>query len=84
MVGEPVTDALFFAKLSPDERRIAINQSVQGNMDLWLLDFGRGGKTRLRFDPSFDAGPVRSPDGKWIAFVTRLKSVFDVYMKADP
>ena len=84
VVGEPVTDALFFAKLSPDERRIAINQSVQGNMDLWLFDFGRGGKTRLTFDPSFDAGPVGSPDGKWIAFVTRLKSVFDVYMKADP
>ena len=59
VVGEPVTDALFFAKLSPDERRIAINQSVQGSMDLWLLDFGRGGKTRLTFDPSRNSTSLR-------------------------
>ena len=59
VVGEPVTDALFFAKLSPDERRIAINQSVQGNMDLWLFDFGRGGKTRLTFDPSRNSTSLR-------------------------
>ena len=54
VVGEPVTDALFFAKLSPDERRIAINQSVQGNMDLWLFDFGRGWQ-----DPSHIRSIVR-------------------------
>ncbi len=81
--GEPVTDAMFFGELSPDESRIVINQSVQGNMDLWLLDTGGNGKTRLTFDPAVDMLPLWSPDGKRIAFATLRKGAYNLYLKAS-
>ena len=74
---------MFFGALSPDERRIVINQSVQGNMDLWLLDTGGNGKTRLTFDPAVDMLPLWSPDGKRIAFATLRKGAYNLYLKAS-
>jgi serine/threonine protein kinase len=80
----PVTDTQFYAELSPDERRIAISETVQGNMDLWLLEVGRSGKARLTFDPARDQGPIWSPDEKWIAFSSNRRGLFDLYlMKAS-
>ena len=40
---------------------MAVNRTVQGNSDIWLLDGTRA--SRLTFDAARDAWPVWSPDG---------------------
>ena len=66
--------------LSPDGRRAAIQQQVQGNVDIWILDAARA--TRLTFDPSVERVPVWSPDGSRIVFSSNRKGHRDLYMKA--
>jgi len=54
--------------LSPDGRRVALNRTVQGNFDIWLLETRRGLLTRLTVDPRFEWAAVWSPDSRRIAF----------------
>ena len=55
--------------LSPDETRAAgRDAAVNGNGDIWLLDFARGAPTRLTFRQSAGRYPVWSPDGTRIVF----------------
>jgi Tol biopolymer transport system component len=65
-IGESDTDALQGPRLSPDGHRAAVNRTVQGNTDIWLLDATR--TTRATFDPSPDTFPLWSPDGSRIVF----------------
>ncbi|MBM3769989.1 MAG: hypothetical protein FJW27_01625 [Acidimicrobiia bacterium] len=53
--------------LSPDGRLVAMGRTVDGNLDIWLLD-ARGGTIRLTSAPAIDNSPVWSPDGRRIAF----------------
>jgi len=55
---------------------------VQGNRDVWLIDFVRGGMTRLTSNAAADGYPVWFPDGNQIAFETNRKGDFDIYVKA--
>ncbi len=57
-------------RLSPDERRVAVDQiNPDGrNIDIWIHEPARGGTTRLTFDPSSHQVPIWSPDGKQILF----------------
>jgi dipeptidyl aminopeptidase/acylaminoacyl peptidase len=61
-MGAPDERGLSSPRLSPDGRRVAVNRSVQGNADIWLLDGAR--TSRLTFDPALDGFPVWSPDGR--------------------
>jgi Tol biopolymer transport system component len=65
-LGPPDENNLLFPRLSPDGRRVAVNRTVQGNGDIWLLDGVR--TTRFTFDPSIDRNPTWSPDGRRIVF----------------
>jgi len=58
-----------FARLSPDETRVAVAISDQEN-DVWIHDLGRGTLTRLTSDPNTDNNPVWSPDGKRVFFAS--------------
>jgi dipeptidyl aminopeptidase/acylaminoacyl peptidase len=68
-LGEPV--------LSPDGRMVALpvtHYEVAENKaltDLWLIPAAGGAARQLTSDPGPDSQPTFSPDGKWIAFVSR-------------
>jgi Tol biopolymer transport system component len=68
-------------ELSLDGRRVALRHTVQNNSDVYLLD--SVGPTRFTFDPSDHRYPVWSPDGKWIAFSSNRKGVYDLYKKSS-
>ncbi len=71
------------ARLSPDGRRVATDQTdTDGrNIDIWIHEPARGATTRLTFDPSLDQAPVWSPDGKQILFSWNRKLGFHLYLK---
>jgi eukaryotic-like serine/threonine-protein kinase len=56
-------------QISPLGDRIALDIDT-GTSDIWVLDIGRGVRTRLTFGPVQNTYPIWSPDGKWIAYVS--------------
>ena len=80
-VGDPDSAGPRDPSMSPDGRRLAMHRTVNGNLDLWTLDLGRGVLSRLRSDAAADGTPVWSPDGSRIAFNSNRKGVFDLYQK---
>jgi serine/threonine protein kinase/Tol biopolymer transport system component len=70
-------------RLSPDGRRIAVDQTNPDgrNVDLWILEPDRVAATRLTFDPSGHQAPIWSPDGKQVMFSWNLKLGAQIYLK---
>jgi eukaryotic-like serine/threonine-protein kinase len=66
-------------QLSPDGRRVAVHRTVQGSVDIWLLDSTRA--TRFTLDASIDRFPIWSSDGSRIVFQSNRKGTFDLYQK---
>jgi eukaryotic-like serine/threonine-protein kinase len=66
-VGDPIAAALN-PSLSPDGRRLALQRTLNGNTDIWLLEMDRGVLTRFTSDPAIDVTPRWFPDGQHIAF----------------
>jgi Tol biopolymer transport system component len=58
-------------RLSPDGRRLALDQNIGGNTDIWVIDLDRGIPNRLTTDPAVDEYPRFSPDGNQIVFTSR-------------
>jgi Tol biopolymer transport system component len=54
--------------LSPNGQWLALQRTVNENIDLWLIDLRRDTPTRLTDNPGIDSLPVWSPDGNRIAF----------------
>jgi serine/threonine-protein kinase len=54
--------------LSPDGGRAAVSINEAGNRDIWLMDLGRGTKTRLTFSKAYENQGTWFPDGSAIAF----------------
>jgi Tol biopolymer transport system component len=71
---------LQWAGLSPQGDRAAL-QIDMGQNDIWVLDLARGVRTRLTFGPIANVGPVWSPDGKWIAYISARENGFNIYRK---
>jgi Tol biopolymer transport system component len=59
-------------RVSPDGRRVALNLTSQGNVDIWVLEDDR--TSRLTSDASRDDHPVWSPDGSRVVYF-RLRGV---------
>ena len=68
-------------ELSPDGKRVAVQRTVNGNLDIWLINTVRGMPTRFTFDPAFDQRPVWSPDGSRVAFDSNRQRIFNLYWK---
>jgi serine/threonine protein kinase/Tol biopolymer transport system component len=67
--------------LSPDGTRAALTIGDGRQLDIWLLDVARGVPTRFTDDPSNDAYPVWSPDGKRLVFGSLRDGPGDLYQK---
>ena len=81
-VGTPDDAALTSVALSPNGRRVAVNRSVRGNADVWILDVDRGVPTRFTFDPALDNNPIWSPDASRIVFRSNRSGPFDLYERS--
>jgi Tol biopolymer transport system component len=73
-VGEPADDLDGYPELSPDGRRVAVDRTVQGNSDVWLIDLARGGVTRFTFEAAIDGRPIWAPDGTQVLFSSNRRS----------
>jgi len=77
--GTPDESNLRDPRIAPDGRRVAVQRTVQGNTDLWLLDGARA--TRLTFDAGVDRFLVWSPDSRRVVFDSNRTGVRDLYQK---
>jgi Tol biopolymer transport system component len=69
---------------SPDGRRIAFHQQVDGNMDIYVVNADGTALTRLTTHPATDVQPAWSPDGTRIAFKSLRHPHGDLFvMDAD-
>jgi Tol biopolymer transport system component len=67
--------------ISPDGRRAALWQLIDGNGDIWLLDLVRNVLSRFTSDPALDSEPVWSSNGRRIIFASNRKGTYDLYTK---
>jgi serine/threonine protein kinase len=82
-IGPPDT-GLNVVELSPDGKRVAVNRTVSGNTDIWLIDASRGVPSRFTYnatDNATNGSPVWAPKGDRIAFASSQKGVLNLYWK---
>jgi Tol biopolymer transport system component len=80
-VGQLDENGMANPELAPDDQRVAVNHTVQGNIDLWLIDVNRGVSSRFTFDPSIDSAALWSPDGNRVVFRSTRKGTYDLFEK---
>ena len=68
-------------ELSPDGKRVAVQRTVNGNMDVWLIDVARGVPMRFTYDAGLDLQPLWSPDGSRVVFQSNRSGVGNLYWK---
>jgi serine/threonine-protein kinase len=72
----PLPDRAYFAlRLSPDERRVALDIRDQES-DIWVWDLIGQTLTRLTIDSGLDSFPVWTRDGKRIAYSRQSDGLF--------
>jgi len=54
--------------ISPDGQIIAFASNRTGYWDIYLMDLGSGGITRLTDTLEFDGAPAWSPDSQWLVY----------------
>jgi serine/threonine protein kinase len=68
-------------RLSPDGNRLAVSVQRGSNWDVWVYDLERDVATRVTFGEAYDADPVWSPDGRWIAYEGEIDGVDGIFRK---
>ena len=67
-------------ELSPGFDLVAVEcWDASGGRDIWVYDLARDAATRLTTDPSDDADPLWTPDGKTIVFASSRRGTVDVF-----
>ena len=67
--------------ISPDGRYVAIDRTIEGNRDVWIMDLIRGGTARFTTHSAIDGYPVWSPDGTRLVFHSQRNGTFDIWTK---
>jgi dipeptidyl aminopeptidase/acylaminoacyl peptidase len=80
-IGSPDENAIANPELALDGQRIALQRTVQGNNDVWLLEADRGVPNRFTFDASLDSSPILSPDGSQLVFRSTRNGSYDLFQK---
>jgi serine/threonine protein kinase/Tol biopolymer transport system component len=80
-IGPPDENAPANVSLAPGGQTVAVNRGVQGNMDVWVMDVGRGVESRFTFDTSVDFKSVWSPDGSQVIFQSNRNGAYDLFQK---
>ncbi len=70
---------LLFGGRSPDDRRMVIDASVDGNSDLYVVTVDSGHAVRLTTEPSMDALPQWSADSRAIYFTSDRSGRFKIW-----
>jgi Tol biopolymer transport system component len=70
-----------FPRLSPDGVKLAVTIIEGTNTDIWVYDLARDTQTRFTFEASFDASPVWTPDGRWLAYRSTGAGADNLYWK---
>jgi Tol biopolymer transport system component len=81
-VGPVDDNALANPELSPDNRYVAVDRTVRGKRDVWLIDIARNMLSRFTLDSNSDTDPVWSPDGRRIVFSSNRNGHGDLFEKA--
>jgi Tol biopolymer transport system component len=81
-VGSPDETGQSGVELAPNGRQVAVSRTVQGNLDVWLLDTGRDASDRFTFDPGLDGNPLWSWDGTRILFTSTRNGNPQLFEKA--
>ena len=69
--------------LSPDGHRVALARTVDGNLDLWLLNLERSGvMSRLTFDPANEGWVLWSRDNLHFAFASNRNGPLHIFQKS--
>jgi Tol biopolymer transport system component len=74
-------DAHEFPELGADDQRVAVESTVEGNTDVWLVDARNGVADRFTLDPNSDGAPVWAPDGSNVVFRSNRNGSFDLFEK---
>ena len=68
--------------VSPDAKQLAVGiEDTAGKADIWLLNFERGTRTRLTFDPGSAEYPAWTPDGTKIYYASQRSGQAHIYAK---
>jgi serine/threonine protein kinase len=78
-VTEPASDGPAYMSLSPDGKRVAVQRSRDGNVDIWLVNLDGAGAVRLTTDLLPEIAPIWSPGGKRIVFARGKQNGFDLF-----
>jgi Tol biopolymer transport system component len=79
--GPPDENGLSNPELAPDGRRVAVQRTVQGNQEIWLMEVGRGVASRFTFGGGNDTFPLWSPDGRQVVFSSTHSGSIDLFEK---
>jgi serine/threonine protein kinase len=80
-LGDPDPGRPLSPSMSPDGKQIAVHRSVDGNVDIWLMDTTRGFQSRLTTAATNEIYPLWFPDGKRIAYGSLRNGIYDLFEK---
>jgi Tol biopolymer transport system component len=80
-IGMPDKSTPEGVSLSPDGQRAAMTRSVNGNMDIWLMDIPRGVLNRFTSEAWRQRWPQWFPDGSGIVYGGVPNGTYDLYRK---